>query len=158
MARAGRRPYRGRRSVDARAATSSADPRVVRHLWSDLSIRVAEGDDRAYAAVCGEVDLDCADTMEHVLADCIGPAPRDLDVDLSGVGFLDCAGLNALLRVQGRARAAGAEMFLTGISPAVARILELTRCSEAFPAAPSPLPAAAPPVPPPPTEPAARPA
>jgi anti-anti-sigma factor len=120
----------GVRPDDVTTTTTSAGVWVVRHLRSGLLIRVTEQDGRMYAAVHGEVDVDCAATLEYVLLDRVA---RGLDVDLSDVGFIDCAGLNALLRVQARARGIGTAMELAAVSPVVARMLRLTGCWTAFP-------------------------
>jgi anti-anti-sigma factor len=152
MAPAGGHLPEGVRPDDVTATTTSAGVWVVRHLRSGLLIRVsADEGDRASVVVHGEVDLDCAGTLELVLLDRVA---RGLDVDLSDVGFIDCAGLNALLRVQARAHAVGTAVELARVSPAVARMLRLTGCWTAFP----PVSAAAPSVPQPPAPPAARPA
>ncbi|NUP39586.1 MAG: STAS domain-containing protein, partial [Streptomyces sp.] len=96
---------------------------------------MTEAAGRTRVAVHGEVDLDCADTLYQVLADCLTSTPRGVDVDLTATAFFDCAGLNALLRARTRARATGAELTVTAVSPAVARVLDLTYCREVFPEA-----------------------
>lgn len=129
------------------AVPTAAAPRVVRHLRSGVTIRMAEAFGRTRVAVHGEVDLDSAETLRQVLVDCLASTPCGVDVDLSGTGFFDCAGLNALLRARARARATGAELTVIAVSPAVARLLDLTHCREAFPEAgvPAHLSAGAPP-------------
>ncbi|NJP45771.1 STAS domain-containing protein [Actinacidiphila epipremni] len=154
MARAGDHPRERAQPGDVASATAAAGPRVVRHLRSGLTIRTVEDGERIRVRVEGEVDLDCADTLHQVLADCLQAGPRGVDLDLTGAEFFDCAGLNALLRARSGARAAGAELTVTAVSPAVARVLDLTHCDEAFPHSvppppPAPVPAqpSAPPVP-----------
>src|SRR5213593_3940204 len=57
--------------------------------------RTAEG-----VVVHGEIDLDGADTFEvKASAALMGSADGDFLVDLSGVTFMDSAGLRALIRV-----------------------------------------------------------
>lgn len=146
MARAGDHPRESAKPGDVASATAVAAPRVVRHLRSGLTIRITEDGDRTRVRVEGEVDLDCADTLHQALADCLRATPHGVDVDLTGAEFFDCAGLNALLRARARAHDAGAELNVTAVSPAVARVLDLTHCAEAFPhaAAPAPVPLPAP--------------
>ncbi|MFI0901534.1 STAS domain-containing protein [Streptomyces sp. NPDC020983] len=121
-------------------------PRVVRHLRSGLTVRMAEVLGRTRVTVCGEIDLDCAETLHQALVECVAATPQGVDVDLSGVGFFDCAGLNVLLRVRALAQATGAELTVAATSPVVARVLDLTHCRDAFPrgAPPACAPAAAP--------------
>jgi anti-anti-sigma factor len=106
--------------------------RVIRHLRSGLTVRIVERHGRTELAVRGEIDLDCAGLLQQAVVDCLADTPQGVDVDLAGVGFFDCAGLNALLRARARARATGAELCLTALSPAVARVLDLTHCRAAF--------------------------
>lgn len=119
-------------SPDA-VAPAAAVPatRLVRHLRSGLSVRLTDADGGlTRVSVHGEIDLDCADLLEHVLTDALDFAPAGLHVDLTGVGFFDCAGLNALLRVRKLAIEEGAEMTVTAVSSAVRRVLDLTHSGE----------------------------
>lgn len=108
---------------------------MVRHLRSGLVVRLTEGDGPTRAAVHGEIDLDCADLLEQVLTDALRSAPGGLHLDLSGVGFFDCTGLNSLLRVHALVPPDSAEMTVTSVSAAVARVLDLTQTWAAFPSA-----------------------
>ena len=47
--------------------------------------------------------------------------------DVSGVTFMDCAGIAALLRARDRAHARGRTFTLEGVGDPVARVLEATR-------------------------------
>src|SRR4051794_11087439 len=47
--------------------------------------------------------------------------------DVSGVTFMDCAGIAALLRARDRAHARGVTFTLEGVGGPVARVLETTR-------------------------------
>jgi anti-anti-sigma factor len=53
-------------------------------------------------------------------------------LDLSGVTFMDCAGLAALLRARDRAHARGEELVFAGISAPVARVLDATHLYREF--------------------------
>ena len=53
-------------------------------------------------------------------------APRALQVDLSRVDFLDCAGVSGLLACQAEAAAIGCRLTVCHPRPIVARILRLT--------------------------------
>lgn len=138
MAGTGRRPIIAPAVADPAApATVMATQQVavVRHLRSGLVVRLAEADGRIRACVHGEIDLDCADLLERVLADALRSAGGAVDLDLSGVGFFDCAGLNALLRLRALARCEGVELAVVPVSAPVARVLDLTGTWPAFPQA-----------------------
>jgi anti-anti-sigma factor len=50
--------------------------------------------------------------------------------DVSGVTFMDCAGIAALLRARDRARARGMPFALEGVDGPVARVLEITQLED----------------------------
>ena len=54
-------------------------------------------------------------------------------LDLSGVSFMDCAGLRALLLTQRRAGMRGGSVCLIAESPAVRRIIDLLGVRDVFP-------------------------
>jgi anti-anti-sigma factor len=83
--------------------------------------------DTARAAVVGEVDLataqDLRDSLLKVLRE---HPPVALTVDLSGVTFLDCTGIGALVAVRNAAVQVDCHLRVTGPRPNVRRILDLT--------------------------------
>jgi anti-anti-sigma factor len=76
----------------------------------------------ARVAVAGEIDLATAavlrDRLLSVLRD---EAPSMLGVDLAGVTFLDCTGINALVAVRNAAVRTGRQMRVTHPQPIVCR-------------------------------------
>jgi anti-anti-sigma factor len=99
---------------------------VVHGLRCRLTIRLTEATDHTHATVIGEVDLDSAAMLRHVLTDSLRLSPGGLDLDLRGIAFLDCSGLNVLLRLRTLAKRSGTELTVSGMAPPVTRILELT--------------------------------
>jgi anti-anti-sigma factor len=80
----------------------------------------------------GELDLAAVDEfLEHARA-ALGPASV-LELDLSGVTFVDSTGLGALVRLREEARAGGSDVVLAQVPRQVARILDITGLSEIFP-------------------------
>ncbi|WP_225851144.1 STAS domain-containing protein [Streptomyces sp. HPF1205] len=123
----------GAGGVRAPAADGAGLPvRVVRDLHGDMCVRLTEGGGRTRAVVTGEVDHGCAPTLERVLLDGLGQSPGGLLLDLGGVSFCDCAGLNALLRVRHRAIGGGREVTIAALSPAVERLFVLTGAHALF--------------------------
>src|SRR6478609_9440564 len=53
-------------------------------------------------------------------------------IDVSGVTFMDCAGIAALLRARDRAHAQGRPFRLEGVGEPAARVLETTRLDRMF--------------------------
>ncbi|MER7519266.1 STAS domain-containing protein [Streptomyces sp. NPDC126499] len=87
------------------------------------------------AAVCtivGDLDFDTLAAVQEGLTDLVDERPPALVVDLAQVGFCDSSGLNLLLRTRAAAVAAGTELRLAGVAPAVMRVLELTGADTVF--------------------------
>jgi|GEM_PF-812247 anti-anti-sigma factor len=99
---------------------------TVTDLWAPLTVHVDGSPDRLRVRVVGEADLSAAPTLGAVLSDAVRRTEA-LDVDLSGVAFMDCSGLNCLLRARALARARGTAFTVTAAPPAVLRLLGLTR-------------------------------
>jgi len=89
------------------------------------SVTTREVQGVSVAMIAGEVDLAVVDRvgreLEPVLA---SPAP--LVVDLSGVSYLDSAGVHLLFKVAARRDAAGGATRIVAPAGAVRRVLELT--------------------------------
>jgi anti-anti-sigma factor len=68
-------------------------------MQTQLSLDVAAGDEHVAVTAVGEIDLSNIGTFKQALADAAGEATRTqlpLTVDLSEVGYLDSAAINAL--------------------------------------------------------------
>jgi anti-anti-sigma factor len=77
------------------------------------------------AEVSGDVDIATAPRLRETLLLAIqrhGPA---ISVDLQGVTFLDCAGVNALLAAERRARLEGGKVQVTRSSAPAWRVITL---------------------------------
>jgi anti-anti-sigma factor len=81
----------------------------------------------ARVAVAGEVDLATApEFRERLLGVLHTQAPAVLDIDLTGVTFLDCTGIGALVVVHNAAVHAGCLVRVCHPQPIVRRVLEVT--------------------------------
>ena len=90
------------------------------HLQFDIR---ADESKRVVIAVAGEVDLSTAPE----LVECLNAhADRDVIVDLSGVGFLDSSGINALIQGYNTLRDEGHTLRTIGEQGHVLQLLELT--------------------------------
>lgn len=81
----------------------------------------------ARVAVIGEVDMAGAPALSHKLL--VTPVENNLvvlDVDLTETSFLDCAGVNALLRARHAAASIGCLLYVSDPRPNVRRVLQLT--------------------------------
>jgi anti-anti-sigma factor len=98
-----------------------------------LVVDVSVEGDVTSLKLSGELDLASTPTLERELA-AIEPSAgrRRVLIDLSGVGFMDSTGLQALLRARERANEHGAELVLRRGSHQVQRVFELTKTIDAF--------------------------
>lgn len=79
----------------------------------------------ARATLVGELDLDTAPHVRKAVAACLAKGPDSVCLDLTGVGFCDCAGLNSLLAARLSVLEAGAVLVVEGVGPQLARLLTL---------------------------------
>ncbi|MET7568251.1 anti-sigma factor antagonist [Streptomyces sp. NPDC005492] len=94
--------------------------------------------DRTVVTVSGEVDIDTEQTMQRALRLALARSPGGVDLDLTGVGFCDCSGLNVLLRARRQALADGKTLGIRAAAPGVGRLLDLTDTASLFTHAPAP--------------------
>jgi len=87
---------------------------------------------RTVVAVSGEIDIDTEQTMQRALRLALARSSQGVDLDLAEVGFCDCSGLNALLRVRRTALADGKTVTVRTASPGVERLFALTGTSSLF--------------------------
>jgi anti-anti-sigma factor len=80
----------------------------------------AAGDGAGFSQPLTEQALD--DALREVLSRSV----RGMELDLSGIDFCDCAGLNALLRVRRHARGDGRTVAIRTASAVVHRLLSVT--------------------------------
>jgi anti-anti-sigma factor len=91
-----------------------------------VTLGVRPGDDGTVVAVSGEVDVCTEATLRQALLRIMREHGARLLLDVSGVSFMDCAGLRA------RAELRGGFMRLIAASRAFRRIIELTGAHEAL--------------------------
>jgi anti-sigma B factor antagonist len=99
----------------------------------ELDLRVEHQDDRAIVHVGGEVDVATCPQLREVLDELVDLGIYHLVVDLEKVRFLDSSGIGLLMGVYRRIREHGGSLRLTGPSPQVRRVLELTRVTTLLP-------------------------
>jgi len=99
---------------------------------TEFTIRtVRESSERLLVVVTGQIDYDCAVEFEQCLAaEVCDRAAAVVELDLAGVSFCDCAGLNVLLRMREYAAAHGRGLRIRAVSRRVARLMDLTDTSE----------------------------
>jgi anti-anti-sigma factor len=77
--------------------------------------------------VSGEIDIESGPQLRDQLLCTIRRHGARLALDLNGVTFIDCAGINVLMAVRRYAQLKGGWLRVIGASPRVERVLALTR-------------------------------
>jgi anti-anti-sigma factor len=88
-------------------------------------------------ALVGEFDLAAAAALREQLDAAKETADRGVVLDLAEVTFVDSAGLRELLRAHEALAAERKRLVLTGLQPAVVRLLELTGATQLLVTAPT---------------------
>jgi anti-anti-sigma factor len=82
---------------------------------------------RALMRLEGELDVCGTDQLRQAIDAALDRAPKTLVMDLSALGFTDCAGLSVLVWAHEIQAGHGQELIITGCQPIVRRLLSLTR-------------------------------
>ena len=98
-----------------------------------LTLHICPADAGAVVWASGDVDTNVAETFQDVMLAVMRRHNPLLLLDLSGVSFMDCAGLRALVLIQRRAGMRGGSLSLIAESPAVRRIIDLLGVRDLFP-------------------------
>jgi len=80
----------------------------------------------------GEIDVFSAPELRDELLRVIRRYGPQLALDLAGVTFIDCAGVNVLLATRHRARLEDGSVDVIGASPRVRRVISLLGLERAF--------------------------
>jgi anti-sigma B factor antagonist len=80
----------------------------------------------------GEIDLHVAPSVTASLNAMIAKKPRRLVIDLSGVTYIDSAGLAALIEAMQKVEGYGGKFLLAGLQETVRSIFEISRLDQVF--------------------------
>ena len=107
-------------------------PRVPdRTETADLRVAV-RSDSPLVVEIHGEIDIQSAPGLRDELLRVICRYGAQLALDLTGVTFMDCAGLNVLLATRRRARLEEGSVRVIRASPRVLRMISLLGLEKAF--------------------------
>ena len=82
--------------------------------------------------VSGEIDIASGPKLREQLLGVMRRSGARLALDLSGVTFMDCAGINVLLAARGRARLEGGSVRVLRASRRARKVLMLTGLHQEF--------------------------
>jgi anti-anti-sigma factor len=99
-----------------------------------LELNWAREDDLVVLFASGDVDLHTAGQLRDAVVSAVGgeddAPPRQVDVDLGGVPFLNSSGLGALLAGAKEANRLGTVFRVVNLQPAVRRVVEMMGLAE----------------------------
>jgi anti-sigma B factor antagonist len=101
--------------------------------WRQLECAITVKDGRVCARLAGELDLAGAPLLDRRLEQAFRRAPRAVELDLSGLTFMDSSGLRLLLRWHKLTAERGVEFLLTGAGPALQRLFTITGVRDLLP-------------------------
>ena len=120
------------RGADEAVHETQADGTVGAHTSPFLKVAAYSAGERTVVAVTGELDIDTEQALRHALREALAHSVHGLDLDLAGVDFCDCSGLNVLLHIRRLALAAAKTVRIQTGGVAVERLLTLTRTRSLF--------------------------
>jgi anti-sigma B factor antagonist len=97
-----------------------------------LAMETITTEDRALVRVDGEIDLSTAAQLRDLLVDLSERGINSVDIDLSGVQFMDSTGIAVLVAALRRCKHGGGQLLLLEPSASVTRLLHATRLSRVF--------------------------
>lgn len=92
-----------------------------------LTMSVLDGNSAVTVTVAGELDIAARPLLIAGLRAVLGDGPGRLVLDVSGLTFVDAAGLGALVAVRLRADRQTTVLHLAGVPPHMLRVMDLTR-------------------------------
>jgi anti-sigma B factor antagonist len=107
-------------------------PRVPdRNETADLCVAICPGSPLV-VEIRGEIDIQSAPGLRDELLRVIRRCGPQLDLDLAGMTFMDCAGLNVLLATRRRALLEQGSVRVVRASPRVRRMISLLGLERVF--------------------------
>jgi anti-anti-sigma factor len=102
----------------------------------ELKVSVRAGESHILVTLAGESDANTAQSLRGLLEPEAAKGVRRLIIDLSGLRFIDSAGVHVLIDVRAILRDHGGELILVAVQPVVARVLSLVGADHLIPVYP----------------------
>jgi len=90
-----------------------------------ISARREDDGDRVVIALVGELDYHGADRLDIVLAELLTSPAGHVEVDATGLTFVDSSGLRSIMLARAKALEIGATFRVSTASPVVERVIEI---------------------------------
>jgi len=93
---------------------------------SQVTVGLRADGDRIVVTVSGDLDLSADRELQQALRAALARSDRGIELDLAGVRFCDCSGLNVLLAIRQQALGESKTVAIRKISNAAERVFTLT--------------------------------
>jgi len=93
---------------------------------SQVTVGLRADGDRIVVTVSGDLDLSADRELQQALRAALARSDRGIELDLAGVRFCDCSGLNVLLAIRQQAMGESKTVAIRRISTAAERLFTLT--------------------------------
>lgn len=91
-----------------------------------IDVEATDAPEHVVVRPTGEIDIATGPVLEAKVEALVEAGVRQCAIDLSGVEFIDSAGLQMVLAARSALRRVGGEVSLLGASPSVERILDIS--------------------------------
>jgi anti-sigma B factor antagonist len=98
-----------------------------------LTMEVGPEVESCLVSLRGELDLECAPTLEAELNRLLSSPLQRVTVDLSALEFIDSTGLRCLIKASRDSKAAGSKLRFLRPAGQVQQVLQLTKLDQALP-------------------------
>jgi anti-sigma B factor antagonist len=113
-------------------ATPSSTPATTMR-WREpggFTVEISRRLDRVMVRLSGELDIATAPLLGELFTTAGSGSAVQVTLDVSGLGFIDVAGLTTILRERSAVRSRSGDLAFSAPSPCVRRLLELTDKSD----------------------------
>jgi len=97
-----------------------------------LSLDVTHTDSETTLTVTGEVHMENSPRLREALIQVCQEGPGRVVVDLAGVTYIESSGIATLVEALQRARQAGGQLLLRGLSERIKAVFRLSRLDKVF--------------------------
>ena len=112
--------------------TNPADPDCCCGLSEPAAVVLHQDETAVSLAVRGEIDMDNAGHLSHLIGAVLARRPRFVAIDAAGITFLGAAGIQALLKQRAQAARLGCRLVIRRPHPAVQQVLQASGDLAAF--------------------------
>lgn len=92
-----------------------------------MAVELVQSPNRLTAKLSGEIDHHSARGMRESIDRALtGLTPRELELDFSGVGFMDSSGIGLVMGRYKLIHRYGGRLYLSGLSPQLQRVMKLS--------------------------------